>query len=191
VVVPFTPGSFTLREADLDRDDDEFDRDAFKARFTLGAASNGIDPTQEDVTIQVGSASVTIKAGYFRKDRKGRFKYEGSINGVKVKVSIRHMGGDSYKLTFKGKGEDTHTYARHRRRHDRDDDPPFSWYKRHRRSSAPVTVALSIGDCTKACDTGSTAWTAKRGHRGSYDRDDHRGGDDRDEQRNGHRGRRR
>jgi hypothetical protein len=189
VVVPFAPGSFTLREADLDRDDDEFDRDAFKARFTLGDGNDGIKPLEEGVTIQVGSASVTIKAGYFRKDRKGRFNYEGKINGVKVKASIRHMGGDSYKLTFKGKGEDTHSYARHRRRHDRDGDPPFSWYKRHHRASAPITVALTIGDCTKACDTGSTAWTAKRDYRG--DRDDHRGGDDRDEQRNGHRGRRR
>jgi hypothetical protein len=199
-VVPFA--AFSLREVELDRDDADFDRDAIKARFTLGADSNpltkGIDLLNEDVTIQVGSAAARIPKGSFTKDRKGRFNYEGPVNdGVRVKVSIRPSGGDSFTITFKGyKGEDTHKYRgrrhdyrrgdRHRRHEQPYDHVRGWWSKRRAGTSSDIAVALDIGDCTKACDRGSTTWKEKRGHRGSDDRDDHRGKRDRDD----HRGKR-
>jgi hypothetical protein len=51
--------------------------------FTLGAHSNGIDPAAEDVTLQIGTFSVTIPAGSFEKKPNGRFDFKGGINDVK------------------------------------------------------------------------------------------------------------
>jgi hypothetical protein len=165
VVVPFA--TFSLREFDLDNDDDDFEV-AFKAHFKLGAKSDGIKLDKDDVTIQVGTASVTIPAGSFRQDRRGRFKYEGVINGVRVKASIRSQDGGSY--TFQAKGEEVRR-GDHRRRDHRDGEP--SLWKRHGRTSAPVTVALTIGD-----DSGTTTWNGKASHRHTRDREHDRERDD-------------
>jgi hypothetical protein len=66
--------------------DDRFEVDA---RFALGAASDGINPIAEKVTIQVGNISLTIPAGSFTQNRQGNFRFEGTINGVALKAAIR------------------------------------------------------------------------------------------------------
>jgi hypothetical protein len=49
--------------------------------FTLGANSNGINPVTENVTLQIGTFSVTIPAGSFKLNPNRRFAFQGLING--------------------------------------------------------------------------------------------------------------
>ncbi len=79
--------------------DDEFE---IKAGLTLGTNSNGINPLAEDVLIQVGDFSTTIPAGSFHLDKKGRFKFEGVINGVSLEVVFRPLGGNRYEVRAEG-----------------------------------------------------------------------------------------
>src|SRR5260221_1769752 len=102
-----------------------------KESFTLGANSNGINPLAENVTLQIGTFSVTIPAGSFKQIPHGRFAFEGVIDRVSLEVQIVPLGNNIF--TFKAEGT----------RVDLAD------------LTNPVTVALTIGD-----DTGGTAVTA-------------------------------
>jgi len=104
--------------------DDRFD---MKATFTLGASSNGINPLTEAVTLQIGPLSETIPAGSFTRDRHGRFRFTGVIDGVVLDVVIRPTSGGQFQFAVEGSGAELGTAAN------------------------PVTIALQIGD-----DRGST-----------------------------------
>jgi hypothetical protein len=112
-----------------------------KAAFTLGAASNGIDPLHEDVRLHVGTFSTTIPAGSFRSDEKGRFKFQGVIKGVKLEVVIRSLGGRRFELEAEGERADLTGTVN------------------------PVTVSLTIGD-----DRGSAIVKGRIPDRGHQDR---------------------
>ena len=108
--------------------------DAFEmtAIFTLGPNNNGIAPLTEAVTVQVGTFSTTIPAGSFTL-KKGRFTFEGVINGVRLEAVLRSLVlGNDYEFKVEGKGADLTGTVN------------------------PVTVGLTIGD-----DSGSTAIRAK------------------------------
>jgi len=99
------------------------DRDTFriKGEFSLGNASNGINPVTERVALRVGPYSVTIPAGSFKLsgDRDGdgdidhhgchvarRYRFKGTINGVVLDVRIRHFGNNEYDLRVHGRKAD-------------------------------------------------------------------------------------
>jgi hypothetical protein len=108
---------------------DEFE---MTATFTLGPNNNGIAPLTEAVTVQVGTFTTTIPAGSF-KLKKGRFTFEGVIDGVKLEAVLRSLIlGNDYKFEVEGKGADLTGIEN------------------------PVTVGLTIGD-----DSGSKTITAK------------------------------
>ncbi|MEP6936202.1 MAG: SBBP repeat-containing protein, partial [Nitrospirota bacterium] len=108
---------------------DEFEMTAI---FTLGPNNNGIAPLTEAVTVQVGAFATTIPAGSFTQ-KKGRFIFEGVIDGVKLEAVLRSLIlGDDYKFTVEGKGADLTG------------------------TENPVTVSLTIGD-----DSSSKTITAK------------------------------
>ncbi len=92
-VVPF--GNFKVV---LELDDDGFEHDD---EFTLGASSNGIDPTAEDVTLEIGSFSVTIPAGSFTAYNE-TFEFEGVIEGVKLDVMIGLIVDSTYRFVADG-----------------------------------------------------------------------------------------
>lgn len=100
--------------------------------FTLGAGSNGIAALTEDVHLQVGAFSTTIPAGSFKQDKKGRFKFEGTINGVALEAVIRPLGGNQFEFKAEGTGATNLP------------------------TQNPVTVKLTIGD-----DDGSTTVEAE------------------------------
>ena len=111
------------------QDNDEFD---LKATFTLGGGSNGIEPLKEAVIIQVGTFSTAIPAGSF-KQHKGRYVFEGTINGVHLEAVLRSLIlGNDYELKMEGHGADLTG------------------------TKNPVTVSVTIGD-----DSGSKEITAK------------------------------
>jgi hypothetical protein len=71
--------------------------------FTLDKNSNGINPVTENVTLLIGTFSVTIPAGTFQQNPNGRFAFQGAINGVSLGVQIVPLGNNIF--TFKA--EDT------------------------------------------------------------------------------------
>ena len=107
-----------------------------KESFTLGANSNGINPLTENVTLQIGTFSVTIPAGSFKQIPHGRFVFEGVINEVRLEVQIVHLGNNIFTFNAEGKGVDLTDLTN------------------------PVTVVLTIG-----VNTGTTTVTAQFQHR--------------------------
>jgi len=102
------------------------------SRFRFDFASNGINPVTENVTLEVGTFSVTIPAGSFQQIPKGRFAFEGTISGVSLQVQIAPVGNNSF--TFKAQGADANLTG----------------------LTNPVTVVLTIGN-----DSGTTTVTAQ------------------------------
>ena len=87
--------------------------------FTLGASSNGIDPTVENVTLEIGKFSMTIPAGSF-VEYNGTFEFEGVVEGINLDIMIELIVDSTYR--FMAEGFDLHT------------------------ESDPVTIVLTIGD---------------------------------------------
>jgi len=124
-VVPFA--DLSVRKLEIK--DEEFE---VKGSFTLGAASDGIDPLAQDVTLQVGTFTATIPNGSFTRHGKHQLTFEGVVDGVKLEVEIRERPDGRFKFKAEGEGADLSGTVN------------------------PVTVGLSIGD-----DGGSTTVTAK------------------------------
>ncbi len=99
--------------------------------FTLGSGTNGINPLTEKVTFSIGTFSITVPAGSFKKNAKGQFVFQGIINGVALQLQITPLGGKSYQ--FKADGTAVNLTG----------------------LTNPVTVIITIGD-----DSGTTAVTA-------------------------------
>ena len=120
-------------DVDLDIEDGEFE---LKIPFTLGPGSKGINPPAEPLTLRVngGTAafSITIPPGSFKKDGKGYFTFQGTIDRVRMLASIRPLGEGTFELEIEGDRVNLKGVAN------------------------PVTVSLTIGD-----DRGSTSVRAK------------------------------
>ena len=90
-----------------------------KAVCTLGDKSNGIRPLVEPVSFKVGTSPlITIPAGSFRRDNErrdarddndddgkedGHFKFEGTINGVRMNVQINLKDKNEYDFHLEGR----------------------------------------------------------------------------------------
>jgi DNA-binding beta-propeller fold protein YncE len=126
-ITPLVPFATSFAKLEISRKG--FDLNEF---FTLGANSNGINPVTENVTLQIGTFSVTIPAGSFEQKPNGRFDFKGVINDVKLKAQIVPLGNNIFTFNAEGKGVDLTGL------------------------SNPVTVVLTIG-----IDSGTTAVTAE------------------------------
>ena len=98
-VATFPPVPFSTFSAKLEI----FDHDAFRLRseFTVGNASNGINPPAEPVTLQVGTFATTIPPGSFKGKGFGPFHFHGVIAGVDLEVLIVPTGAKRYALDAK------------------------------------------------------------------------------------------
>ena len=104
---------------------------AVAGTFTLGAASNGIVPLTEPVTLQVATFSLTIPGGSFKSNAFGGFQFTGIVNDVHIVMAIQPLHGKSYAFAA------------------------VVWNEILTAAANPVTVKLAIGD-----DTGSRAVSA-------------------------------
>jgi 6-phosphogluconolactonase len=100
--------------------------------FTLAKTSRKINPLTENVTLRIGTFSVTIPAGSFIKDPNGEFAFQGGIKGVSLRLKIVPLGNKSF--TFKAEGTGANLTG----------------------LTNPVTVVLTIG-----INSGATTVTAK------------------------------
>jgi DNA-binding beta-propeller fold protein YncE len=126
-ITPLVP--FSSSFAKLEITAEGFD---VKESFTLARNSNGINPVTENVTLKIGTFSVTIPPGSFKQIPHGRFAFEGVINGVSLEVQIVPLGNNIF--TFKAEGTDVDLTG----------------------LTNPVTVVLTIG-----LDSGTTTATAE------------------------------
>ena len=101
--------------------------------FTLGAGTNGIHPLTEAVVLQLGSFSVTIPSGSFKRTRGGSYRFEGTIGGVALEIHIAAAGTNRYTFAAEGRGANLSDTV------------------------SPVPIALTIGD-----DAGTTTLKADR-----------------------------
>ncbi len=72
--------------------------DAFEIQssFTLGSASNGINPAVEPVTLQIGTFTTTIPPGSFTGTGFGPFTFDGVIGGVPMMARTGATGTKRY-----------------------------------------------------------------------------------------------
>jgi len=111
-------------KVEIDIEDGEIE---IMAGFTLGAGSNGLDLAKDIVTLQLkggkGAYSVAIPAGSFKKDKSGAFKFQGTINRVKLlETSIRPLRDGGFEFEIQTEGANLKGMAN------------------------PMTVSLAIGD---------------------------------------------
>jgi len=97
------------------------------SNFTLGTASDGINPVAEAVTLQIGTYSVTIPGGSFTQEGKRAYVFRGTIGGTALEIRINPTRRNGYEFQARGNGANLEGIA------------------------SPVTIALTIGD-----DTGDT-----------------------------------
>jgi hypothetical protein len=153
---------FELFKAKADIDEDRKTSFRVEGFFTLGQTSDGIDPVNEAVQLQVGTFSTTIPAGSFREEGKHEFEFEGRINDVELRITIHHVEkrrddgrDDEAKHDDEGHGKWTDHDADHDNGKPKDTkDYLFTAEgKGHILSGVvnPVTIGLTIGD-----DEGST-----------------------------------
>ena len=105
-------------------------------------ASNGINPPAEPVTLSVGTFTVTIPPGSFRKHKHedgdehehedGSFSFHGKIGGVRLEAVITRTGTLRYAFDAEARGASLTG------------------------TTNPVPVMLTIGD-----DCGTTSVTAE------------------------------
>ena len=72
--------------------------------FALGANSNGITPTTQKLTLQIGTFSVTIPSGSFTKTATGTFICKSTINGVSLNLKIVPLGANIFTFNVNGGG---------------------------------------------------------------------------------------
>jgi len=75
-------------------------------KLTLGAASNGIDPTTDVVTLNIGPYTATIPPGSFRSDpdHSSSYGFKGTVGGVVLEVRLVSLSGNMYAFSFEGSG---------------------------------------------------------------------------------------
>jgi DNA-binding beta-propeller fold protein YncE len=123
VVNTTEPFSTFKPQAVIDMDENAF---VTFGSFTLGTGSgfDGISPATEPVQLNVGTFSITIPAGSFKKNRAGGFTFFGDINGTKLIMEILPKGKGKY--VFAALAKDANLAG----------------------TVNPVTIGLTIGDAT-------------------------------------------
>ena len=81
------------------------DRFIIHGSFTLGGESDGVDLSIDDVTVLVGTASITIPAGSFAKRGKNR-KFDGVIDTEIVSMDLTDSGASSFDFKIDVKSMD-------------------------------------------------------------------------------------
>jgi YVTN family beta-propeller protein len=108
VGVPFLAFDAKL-EIDLDRNPKE-DRFELQSHFTLSSTALRLHPAVEPVTLQIGTFSITIPPGSFKKhegeDDGGSFTFHGVLEGVRLEALIKRTGTLRYAFDAEAKGAD-------------------------------------------------------------------------------------
>jgi hypothetical protein len=69
--------------------------------FVLAGNWVGFNPVTDDVAFQVGTISRVIPAGSFRPTGKKQYEFDGAVNGVAVRASIKRQSENYFSFEFK------------------------------------------------------------------------------------------
>ena len=112
--------------------------------FTLGAASHGINPLTEPVTLQIGTMTLTLPAGSFQLNHPGDDVFSGVVDGVSLNAKFHYEGGSDWQ---------SKANATKRKGNKPTPKGGSDWQFKANATNAnllgtanPVTVILSIGD---------------------------------------------
>lgn len=83
--------------ADLTVEEIELESLEIKGSFTLGSASNGVNPLVEEVTLTYDSFSITIPAGSFKLD-ENKFSFEGRVSALQIEIKIKTISSNSFEF---------------------------------------------------------------------------------------------
>jgi len=72
--------------------------------FSLGANSNGITPTTQKLTLHIGTFTITIPSGSFKKRPTGNFFFKTTINGGTLSLRIVPLGANMFTFNLYGVG---------------------------------------------------------------------------------------
>jgi hypothetical protein len=78
----------------------EFEGDSLEVegQFTLGAASNGIDISKEELAVKLGTLSTTIPPGSFKRGKLGKISFEKVIDCEYWDVSLQPLGKNTFEF---------------------------------------------------------------------------------------------
>jgi len=96
-VVPFA--SLTVPEVEVNRTLTAYQ---LQGTFTLGAGSNGIDPTAEGVTFTVGPYQTTIQPGWLQPNARGDLFWSGVVQGANLKARFSNRGKGRWTFSLSG-----------------------------------------------------------------------------------------
>lgn len=130
---PSVTYTFSAFCASIDADDEKYGFE-FHAKFRLAHNSDGIAPASEPLMLSIGSVSLSIPSGSFKKTKSGSWRYEGKMESMHIEATLSpvpHTSG-AYMLMIEEHGTSLKSADR------------------------PYTVTLTLGD-----DSGTTvAWDA-------------------------------
>lgn len=84
----------------------EVESQEFEVRgvFTLSSTTDGINLFKEDVSFAVGTYSRTIRAGSFRKESRGKIRYDEITKDGSLTVKIRMAGNNKFTIKIEAEG---------------------------------------------------------------------------------------
>jgi len=91
-----TPFAKFSAEAEIEKDEGDHEFEV-EGTFTLGPASNGIDPLGELITLTVGTFSMIIPAGSFEPDDDA-FQFEAETDGAEFEMEIAPLGAGRFEF---------------------------------------------------------------------------------------------
>lgn len=99
----FASMTSTLKVEDSDENFGEFKA---SGQFTLSSYSNGINPVSDGLSMQLTggtrSVSIVVPPGALRADGQKKWKFEGTLSGLKVEIELRSLGGPAYSYSVHG-----------------------------------------------------------------------------------------
>ena len=100
-IVSISSFSTFIAKIDINRIRGDFE---LYAAFTLGRTTNGIKPLTEAVTLSIDKFTTSIQPGSFRMLRNGNFEFDGTVNGVELKVIIQPLGRNKFAFMADARG---------------------------------------------------------------------------------------
>ena len=102
---------FSEFSAKLDVIPGHFSEFELRASFTQGAGAEAIDLATQDLTLSIGSYSVTVPAGSFHDVGKRAFVFTDIHKRKALEIILVKMEANSYRLEEAVRGADSDTVA--------------------------------------------------------------------------------
>ena len=73
-------------------------------RVALDADSDGLSPGSEALSLGVGTYDVSVPAGSFKRDSRGRWNWSGAVGAASVKITLVPVNAQTWTITASARG---------------------------------------------------------------------------------------